>query len=64
MGIRKLGGDNTEKKKRLQTYVQIIRIKEMIKRETSIQQRQQQKSRTTLDFQGQPTRNVISQIVQ
>ena len=63
MGIRKLGGDNTEKKK-LQTYVQIIRIKEMIKRETSLQERQQQKSRTTLDFQGQPTRNVISQIVQ
>ena len=28
MGIRKLGGDNTEKKN-LQTYVQIMRIKKM-----------------------------------
>ena len=34
MGIRKLGGDNTEKKK-LQTYVQIMRIKKMTERGTS-----------------------------
>ena len=34
MGIRKLGGDNTEKKN-LQTYVQIMRIKKMTERGTS-----------------------------
>ena len=34
MGIRKLGGDNTEKTK-LQTYVQIMRIKKMTERGTS-----------------------------
>ena len=35
MGIRKLGGDNTEKKTNLQTYVQIMRIKKMTERRTS-----------------------------
>ena len=34
MSIRKLGGDNTEKKN-LQTYVQIMRIKKMTERGTS-----------------------------
>ena len=45
-----------------------MRFKEMIKRETSLQQQQlqqqqqQQKSRTTFDFQGPPTRNVFHRL--